>query len=118
MIVVFLGSPRRDTMFVPKNQIGLAPGQHLKMQIHIIAYPPPVVEWRFRSTDNSTTKALSSNCNQTSMFKHTACFEKDNVTEVDFGQYSISVHNGLGSNFSYLFNVDLQGKDRGLKRYY
>ena len=52
------------------------------------------------------------------MFEHTACFEKDNVTEDDFGQYSILVHNGLGNNFSYLFNVDLQGKNRGLKRYY
>ena len=47
------------------------------------------------------------------MFKHTACFEKDNVTEEDFGQYSVIVHNGLGNNFSYLFNVDTQGKNRG-----
>jgi hypothetical protein len=85
------------------------------MEIHIIAYPSPVVEWRFRSADNSTTETLSSNCYQTNMFKHTACFEKDNVTEDDFGQYSIFVHNGLGNNFSYLFNVDPQGKNRGLK---
>jgi hypothetical protein len=103
---------------LPENQIGLALGQHLKMQIHIIAYPPPVVEWRFRSADNSTTKTLSSNCNQTNMFKHTAWFEQDNVTEEDLGQYSIFVHNGLGNNFSYLFNVDPQGKNRGLMRYY
>jgi hypothetical protein len=49
------------------------------------------------------------------MFKHTACFEKDNVTEADFGQYSIFVDNGLGNNFSYLFNVNPQGKKRLLK---
>jgi hypothetical protein len=103
---------------LPTNQIGLALGQHLKMQIHIIVYPPPVVEWRFRSADNSTTETLSSNCNQTNMFKYTACFEKDNVTEDDFGQYSIFVNNGLGNNFSYWFNVDPQGKNRGLTRYY
>ena len=102
---------------LPENHIGLALGQHLKMQIHIIAYPPPVVEWRFRSADNFTTNTLSSNCNQTNILKHTACFEKDNVTEADFGQYLISVHNGLGSN-RYLFNVDPQGKDRVLKSYY
>ena len=100
---------------LPENQIGLAPGQHLKMQIHIIAYPPAVVEWRFRSADNSTAKTLSSNCNRTNMFMHTACFEKYNVTEADFGEYSIFVHNGLGNNFSYLFNVDLQGKNIVLK---
>ena len=52
------------------------------------------------------------------MFKHTACFEKDNVTEDDFGQYSIFVHNGLGNNFSYLFKVNPQGKNIGPKRYY
>jgi hypothetical protein len=97
--------------------LGLALGQHLKMQMHIIAYPPPVVEWRFRSADNSI-KIFSSNCNQTNMFRHTACFEKDNVTDVDFGQYSIFVHNGLGNNFNYLFNMHQQGKNRGLKRYY
>jgi hypothetical protein len=116
--ITFLGSPRRDITFgLPANQIGLSLGQHLKMQIHIIAYPPPVVEWQFRSTDNST-KTLSSNCYQTNMFKQTACFEKDNVTEDDLGQYSIFVHNGLGNNFNYLFNVDPQGKNIGLKRYY
>jgi hypothetical protein len=104
-------------MFEPENEIGLALGQHLKMQIHIIAYPPPVVEWQFRPTNNSTARTLSSNCNQANIFKHTACFEKDNVTEADFGEYSISVHNGLGSNFSYFFNVDPQGKKRGLNRY-
>ena len=102
---------------LPVNKIGLALDQHLKMKIHIIAYPPPVVEWRFRSADNST-KILSSNCKQTNMFKHTACFEKDNVTEDDFGKYSIFAHNGLGTNFSYLFNVYPQGKNMGLKRYY
>jgi hypothetical protein len=100
---------------LPENQIGLVPGQHLKMQIHIIAYPPPVVEWRFRPTENSIAKPWSSNCNQKNMFKHTACFENDNVTEADFGQYLISVHNGLGNNFSYLFNVHPQGKSRVLK---
>ena len=52
------------------------------------------------------------------MFKHTACFENDNVTEADFGQYLISVHNGLGNNFSYLFNVHPQGKSRVLKWYF
>jgi len=52
------------------------------------------------------------------MFKHTACFEQDNVTEDDFGQYSLFIHNGLGNNFSYLFQVDPQGKNIGLKRYY
>ena len=102
---------------LPANKIGLSLGQHLKMQIHIIAYPPPVVEWQFRSTDNSI-KSLSSNCYQTNMFKHTVCFEKDNVTEEDLGQYSIIVYNGLGNNFSYLFNIEPQGKNRGLKRYY
>jgi hypothetical protein len=65
------------------------------MQIHIIAYPPPVVEWWFRSADNSTTAIVSSNCYQTNMFKHTVCFENDNVTEEDLGQYSIIVYNGL-----------------------
>ena len=100
---------------LPENQIGLALGQHLKMQFHIIAYPPPVVAWQFRPTNNVIAKTLSSNCNQTNMFKHTACFEKDNVTEADFGQYSIFVHNGLGNNFSYLFNVDPQGKNRLLE---
>ena len=119
MIAVLLGSSRRDIMFgLPDNQIGLALGQQLKMQIHIIAYPPPVVEWRFRSADNSTTAIVSSNCYQTNMFKHTVCFEKDNVTEEDLGQYSIIVYNGLGNNFSYLFKVEPQGKNRGLKRYY
>ena len=100
---------------LPESQIGLAPGQHLKMQIHIIAYPPPVVEWQFRPTNNFIARTLPSNCNQTSMFIHTACFEKYNVTEADFGQYSIVVHNGLGNNFSYLFNVKPQGKNRILK---
>ena len=52
------------------------------------------------------------------MFKHTVCFEKDNVTEEDFGQYSVIVHNELGNNFSYLFNVDPQSQNRGLERYY
>ena len=103
---------------LPANKIGLAPGQHLKVQINIIAYPQPVVEWRFRSADNSTTEIVSSNCKQTNMFKHTACFEKDNVTEDDFGKYSVFVHNGLGNNFSYSFNVDPQGKNRGLRKYY
>jgi hypothetical protein len=98
---------------LPENQIGLALGQHLKMQIHIIAYPPPVVEWWFRSANNSTTETLSSNCSQTNMFKHTVCLEKDKVTEDDFGQYTILVYNGLGNNFSYLFNVDLQGNNIG-----
>jgi hypothetical protein len=51
------------------------------------------------------------------MFKHTACFEQDNATEADFGQYSIVVHNGLGNNFSYLFNVLPQGKNIVLKWY-
>ena len=99
---------------LPENQIGLALGQHLKMQFHIIAYPPPVVEWRFRSADNSTTETLSSNCNQTNMYRHTVCFEKANVTEDNFGQYTIVVHDGLGNNFSYLLNVDPQGKNIGL----
>ena len=88
------------------------------MQMHIIAYPPPVVEWRFRSADNSTTAIVSSNCYQTNMLKHTVCFEKDNVTEEDFGQYSVIVFNGLGNNFSYLFNVDPQSKNRGREIYY
>ena len=101
---------------LPENQIELALGQHLKMQIHIIAYPPPVVEWQFRPTNNSIAKTLSSNCYLTNMFKHTACFEKDNVTEEDFVQYSIFVHNELGNSFSYLFSVVLQGKNRGLTR--
>ena len=100
---------------LPVNQIGLAPGQHLKMQIHIIAYPPPVVEWQFRPTNNFIARTLTSNCNQTSMFMHTACFEKDNVTEADFGKYSILFYNGLGNNFSYLFSVNPQGKNRLLK---
>ena len=99
---------------LPENQIELALGQHLKMQIHIIAYPPPVVEWQFRPTNNYIAQTLSSNCYLKNMFKYTACFEKDNVTEDDFGQYSLFVHNGQGNNFSYLFSVDLQGKNRGL----
>ena len=115
----FVGSPRRDTTFeLPENQIGLTLGQHLKMQIHIIAYPLPVVEWRFRSADNYTKEKWSSSCNQTNLFKHTASFEIDNITEADFGQYSIFVHNGLGNDLSYLFNVDPQGKNRGQRRYY
>ena len=86
MLAVLLGSPRRDIMFeLPDNQIGLALGQHLKMQMHIIAYPPPVVEWRFRSADNSTTAILSSNCYQTNIFKHTACFEKRQRYRGGFG---------------------------------
>jgi hypothetical protein len=70
---------------LPANQIGLASGQHLKMQIHIIAYPPPVVEWQFRPTNNFIARTLSSNCNQTSMFKHTVCFEKETLQRLILG---------------------------------
>ena len=70
---------------LPANEIGLAPGQHLKMQIQIIAYPPPVVEWQFRPTNNFIARTLSSNCNQTSMFKHTVCFEKETLQRLILG---------------------------------
>lgn len=97
-------------MAQPPKKIGIPLGGNLNITVYIIAYPKITAsDWIFRP---NITANVSYNINtdlESKSFRHTIKLFKPNLTETDFGDYSIAVQNNAGS-MNYTFHVVPEGE--------
>ena len=85
----------------------------LNIAIPIISYPQPtVIRWTF--IQNGTTKITDVNntyiTTSYGVYQHVLQLIKDDLTDSEYGLYSINVSNNIGSYFQHDFNVVEESK--------
>ena len=76
----------------------------LNITTHIIAFPKPKMYWQFGQSGSyvNVSKGIT---NRFSINRHSSNLVKSNLTEEDFGTYSVYAYNGVGSTHYLLHSV-------------
>lgn len=106
-----IGAPRLDKyMQQPEDKIGLPVGGTLNLTVFMIAFPQPSkVLWKFRQNITSNGVEIALNDTISDVFKHVAYLSMTNLTEFEFGFYTLVMENGFGSSLT-TFEVVPKGK--------
>ena len=108
----FKGHPRSATIL--ETTIVITNKQRtLNITVPIISYPPPtLIRWTF--TQNGTTDITDIDSKYITtvygVYQHVSQLIKDNVTDSEYGTYSIKVSNNIAPYFQHDFNVVEESK--------
>ncbi|XP_046545505.1 synaptogenesis protein syg-2-like [Haliotis rubra] len=95
-------SPRVDgTVFLPLKYATRLDGD-VTVSVAILAYPLPSFTW---SRSISTSQDLTGSSSPVSDISVTARLHLTNLQEQDFGDYSLTVDNGVGESVTYTVNI-------------
>jgi hypothetical protein len=76
----------------------------LNITAHIIAFPKPEMYWQFGQNGSylNVSKGITNSFN---INRHSSSLVKSNLTEADFGTYSVYAYNGVGETHNRLHSV-------------
>ena len=99
VIFIFVGSPRINRIeFTIPSTVAMKDKDMLNITAHIIAFPKPEMYWQFGHVNVS-----SGITNSFSINRHSSSLVKSNLTQDDFGTYSVYAYNDVG-NTNYLLH--------------
>ena len=102
-ILYFVGSPRINRIeFTIPSTIAIKDEGILNITVHIIAFPKPEMYWQF-GHNGSYLNVSSGITNSFNINRQLSNLVKSNLTEEDFGTYSVYAYNGVG-NTQYLLH--------------
>ena len=76
----------------------------LNITAHIIAFPKPEMYWQF-GQNGSYVNVSSGITNRFNINRHSSNLVKRNLTQDDFGTYSVYAYNGVGNAHYLLHSV-------------
>ncbi|XP_071094657.1 neural cell adhesion molecule 1-like [Haliotis cracherodii] len=95
-------SPRLDESVSKELKYASKLGGNLNVTVSVLAYPPPIFTW---SRTTSTSQDLTGSSIPVSAISVTARLHLTNLQQQDFGDYSLTVDNGIDGSVSYTINI-------------
>ena len=104
-LYIFVGSPRINKIdFTMPSTVAIKDKDLLNITAHIIAFPKPEMYWQF-GQNGSYVNVSSGLTNSFNTNRQSSNLVKSNLTEEDFGTYSVYAYNGVGSPHYLLHSV-------------
>ena len=105
VLYIFVGSPRINRIeFTIPSTIAIKDKGILNITANIIAFPKPEIYWQF-GQNGSYMNVSSGITNSFNINRQSSNLVKSNLTEEDFGTYSVYAYNGVGSTHYLLHSV-------------
>ena len=105
VLYIFVGSPRINRIeFTIHSTIAIKDKGMLNITAHIIAFPKPEMYWQF-GQNGSYFNVSNGITNSFNINRHASNLVKSNLTEDDFGTYSVYAYNSVGSTHYLLHSV-------------
>jgi hypothetical protein len=105
VLYICLGSPRINKIkFDIPSTVVVKDNGILNITAHIIAFPKPEMYWQF-DQNGSYFNVSSGIANCFNINRHSSNLVKSNLTEKDFGTYSVYAYNGVGGTHYLLHSV-------------
>ncbi|XP_071094658.1 nephrin-like [Haliotis cracherodii] len=95
-------SPRLDETFHPQLKYASRLGGNVDVSVSVLAYPLPTFTW---SRTSSTSQDLTGSSNPVSDISVTARLQLTNIQQQDFGDYSLTVSNGVGVSVAFILSI-------------
>jgi len=105
VLYIFVGSPRINRIgFAIPSTIAIKDKEILNITAQVIAFPKPEIYWQFGQNGSylNVSKGIT---NSFYTNRQSSNLVKSNVTEEDFGHYSVYAYNGVGSIHYLLHSV-------------
>ncbi|XP_046558353.1 synaptogenesis protein syg-2-like [Haliotis rubra] len=99
-------SPRLDDSVSQQLKFATTLGGDVTVSVSVLAYPLPTFTW---SKPNSTSQDLTGSSSPVSDISVTARLHLTNLQQQDFGDYSLTVDNGLGGLVTYTLDILSEG---------
>ncbi|XP_046572718.1 uncharacterized protein LOC124280787 [Haliotis rubra] len=103
------GSPRLDDSVSQQLKFAATLGGDVTVSVSVLAYPLPTFTWR-RSI--STSQDLTGSSSPVSDISVTARLHLTNLQQQDFGDYNLTVDNGVGGSVTYTVSIVTEGRGR------
>ncbi|XP_046545504.1 uncharacterized protein PB18E9.04c-like [Haliotis rubra] len=97
-----VSSPRLDDSVSQQLKFASRLGGDVAVSVSVLAYPLPTFTW---SRSISTSQDLTGSSSPVSDISVTARLHLTNLQQQDFGDYSLTVDNGVGSSVTYTVSV-------------
>jgi hypothetical protein len=105
VLYICVGSPRINRIeFTIPSTIAIKDKGILNITAHVNAFPKPEMYWQF-GQNISYCNVSSGITNNFDMNTHSSNLVKSNLTEEDFGTYSLYAYNGVGNTHYLLHSV-------------
>ena len=105
VLYIFVGSPRINRIeFDIPSTVAIKDKEILNITAHIIAFPKPEIYWQF-GQNGSYFNVSSEITNNFNINRQSSNLVKSNLTEENFGTYSIYAYNGVGGTHYLLHSV-------------
>jgi hypothetical protein len=102
---ICVGSPRINRIaFDIPSTVAVKDKDILNITVHIIAFPKPEIYWQF-GQNGSYFNVSSGITNSFNINRQSSNLVKSNLTEADYGNYSVYAYNGVGSIHYLLHSV-------------
>ena len=104
-LYICVGSPRINRIgFTIPSTVAIKDSDILNITAHIIAFPKPEMYWQFGQS-GSYLNVSSGITNSVNVNRQSSNLVKSNLTEADFGTYSVYSYNGVGTAHYLLHSV-------------
>ena len=110
---IFLKGHPRSTIILDTTIAITNKQRTLNITVPIISYPrPTVIRWTFIQNGNTEITDVDSTYITTSygVYQHVSQLIKDDLTDSEYGLFSINVSNNIGPYFQHDFNVVEESK--------
>ena len=105
VLYIFVGSPRINWIeFTIPSMVAIKDKGMLNITAHIIAFPKQEIYWQFGQS-GSYVNVSSGITNSFNINRHSSNLVKSNLTQYDFGNYSVYAYNGVGDTHYLLHSV-------------
>ena len=105
VLYIFVGSPRINRIeFTIPSTVAIKDKGILNITAHIIAFPNPEIYWQFGQNGSyvNVSSGITNSCN---INRQSSNLVKSNLTEDDFGTYSVYAYNDVGSRHYLLHSI-------------
>ncbi|XP_071094638.1 protein turtle-like [Haliotis cracherodii] len=99
-------SPRLDETVSPQLKYASRLGGNVNVSVSVLAYPLPTFTW---SRTTSTSQDLTGSSSPVSDISVTSRLHLTNLQQQDFGDYSLTVDNGVGGSVAYTLGIVSEG---------
>ena len=104
-LYIFVGSPRINRIeFTIPSTVAIKYKGIMNITAHIIAFPKPEMYWQLRQNGSylNVSKGITNSFN---INRQSSNLVKSNLTEADFGTYSVYAYNGVQNTHYLLHSV-------------
>ncbi|XP_071094636.1 protein turtle homolog B-like [Haliotis cracherodii] len=99
-------SPRHDETVPPQLKYASRLGGNVNVSVSVLSYPLPTFTW---SRTTSTSQDLTGSSSPVSDISVTSRLHLTNLQKQDFGDYSLTVDNGVGGSVVYTLGIVSEG---------